>query len=171
MSVSYPMTDDSVLRNGKRRSATITKLKVVRATKPATKSTARAERQQRAATIGVGAVALTLTSLSLTHLTCGIERVTGDNGLASCAMAVGIDLGFVALEVAQVIKLPEATARAVRRFAHPAILGTMLASALLNAFGFAAHADGLMVYPAVALGCAIPALIYALTRVAVALAR
>lgn len=152
-------------------SATVTKLKVVKTTKPAIVKQTKSRHQQRAAMIGVGAVALTLTGLSLTHLTCGIERVTGDSGLASCAMAIGIDLGFIALEVAQVIKLPDATARAVARFAKPAILGTMLASAGLNAFGFAAHAEGLMVYPAVALGCAIPALIYALTRVAVALAK
>lgn len=86
-------------------------------------------------------------------------------------MAVGIDLGFIALEVAQVIKLPDATARQVARYARPAIVGTMLASAALNAFGFASGASGLMVYPAIALGCAIPALIYALTRVAVAMGK
>ena len=119
----------------------------------------------------VASVALTLTGLSLSHLTTGIMQVTGGSATESAAMAVGIDLSFVALEVAQVIKLPESTARVVARYAHPAIVGTMLASAGLNAFGFAANAAGLMVYPAVALGCAIPALIYALTRVAVALSK
>lgn len=158
--------------------STITKLAIVnkrtvnKATvaKP-TKSAVRAERNQRLATCGVSAVALTLTGLSLTHLTCGIAQVTNGSDFESAAMAVGIDLGFVALEVAQIVKLPDATARQVARFAKPAIVGTMLASAALNAFGFAHGAQGVMVYPAVALGCAIPALIYALTRVAVAMAK
>jgi hypothetical protein len=42
-------------------------------------------------------------------------------------------------------------------------------SAAMNGFAFAAHADGLLIYPAAALGLAIPALIYALTRVAAVL--
>lgn len=155
--------------------ATITKLprskpvpaKPVRAAKPKPETS----RAQAFATAGVGGVALTLTALSLTHLTCGIEQVTGGTAVESAAMAVGIDLGFVALEVAQIIKLPAETAKAVARFAKPAIVGTILASAALNAFGFASHAPGVMIYPAAALGCAIPALIYALTRVAVAMAK
>ena len=151
---------------------------VVRLAKPTKKIAASAPkldkktaRNQRVAMCGIGGVALTLVGLSLTHLTCGIEQVTGGSTLESAAMAVGVDLGFVALEVAQIIKLPAETARQVAKFAKPAIIGTILASMGLNAFGFACHASGLMVYPAVALGCAIPALIYALTRVAVALAK
>ena len=47
--------------------------------------------------------------------------------------------------------------------------GTLAASAAMNAFAFGAHADGFMLYPAIGLGLAIPALIYALTRVAMTL--
>jgi hypothetical protein len=36
----------------------------------------------------------------------------------------------------------------------------------MSAFAFDAHADGLMLYPAIGLGLAIPALVYALTKVA-----
>lgn len=127
--------------------------------------------RQTLATAAIASVALTLTGLSLTHLTSGIQQVTGGQTVESAAMAVGIDLSFVALEVSQVLRLPETTAKIVKKFAQPAIIGTMLASAALNAFGFAAHAEGLMIYPAIMLGCAIPALIYALTRVSVALAK
>ena len=139
-------------------------------TKPS-KAAKREARRQAIVTSAVAGVALTLTGLSLTHLTSGIAKVTGGSSLESAAMAIGIDLGFVALEIAQVIRLPDATAKTVRRFAHPATLGTLAASAALNAFGFADHAAGYMIYPAIALGCAIPALIYALTRVAMAMAK
>jgi hypothetical protein len=40
----------------------------------------------------------------------------------------------------------------------------------MNAFAFASHANGLMIYAAIALGCAIPALIFALTKTGAALA-
>lgn len=127
--------------------------------------------RQQLATISVAMVALTLTGLSLKHLTVGIQLVTGGATFESAAMAIGIDLGFIALEISQVIKLPELTAKVVNRFANPAIIGTMLASAGLNAFGFSHNANGMMVYPAILMGFAIPALIYSLTRVAVALTK
>jgi hypothetical protein len=43
-------------------------------------------------------------------------------------------------------------------------------SAALNALAFAAHADGLLVYPAAMLAFAVPGLAYSLTRVGAALA-
>jgi hypothetical protein len=42
-------------------------------------------------------------------------------------------------------------------------------SAAMNGFAFAAHAGGFLIYPAIGLGLAIPALIYALTKVAATL--
>jgi len=83
-------------------------------------------------------------------------------------MAVGIDLGFVALELA-VLASPADKRAAVSCYATPAIVGSLAVSAAMNAFAFAAHADGLLIYPAAALGLAIPALIYSLTRVAATL--
>lgn len=153
--------------------ATVTKLKTAPAAKivKAVKATKNERRNQTIALRGIAGVALTLTALSLTHLTCGIAQVTGGSYAESAAMAVGIDAAFVALEVASIVPVTPEVAKVIHRFAHPAIIGTMLASAALNAFGFAAHASGMMVYPAVALGCAIPGLIYALTRVAVAMAK
>jgi len=75
-------------------------------------------------------------------------------------MAIGIDMGFVALELALLVA--PATARpAVARYASPAILAT---SAAMNAFAFASHAEGSMIYPAIGLGFAVPALVFALTK-------
>ncbi len=34
----------------------------------------------------------------------------------------------------------------------------------MNAFAFGSHAQGLMIYPAIGLGFAVPALVYALTK-------
>jgi hypothetical protein len=78
-------------------------------------------------------------------------------------MAIGIDMGFVALELALLVA-PATTRPAVARYASPAIVGTLATSAAMNAFAFASHADGLMICPAIALGFAAPALVYALTK-------
>jgi hypothetical protein len=81
-------------------------------------------------------------------------------------MAIGIDLGFVALEIAQLCAVTPKVRAEISRFTKPAIVGTIVASAIMNALAFGAQADGWMIYPAVALGVAIPALVYCLSRVA-----
>jgi hypothetical protein len=73
-------------------------------------------------------------------------------------------LGFIALELA-VLAAPKGKRAAVTRYAAPAIVGTLAASAAMNAFAYAEHADGLLIYLAIGLGLAIPALIYVLTKV------
>ena len=122
------------------------------------------------AAVGVGAVAITLTALGLSHLAHGIEIVTGCQSWEGWAMAIGIDLGFVALELSQ-LAVSDKLRRQVSRFARPAILGTLAGSAAMNAFAFAAQTTtAYMMAAAVALGIAIPSLIYSLTRVGAALA-
>ena len=81
---------------------------------------------------------------------------------------VEIDLGFIALELA-VLAGPAYKRATVARYAAPAIVGTLAASAAMNGFAFAAYASGLLIYPAIGLGLAIPALIYTLTKVAATL--
>ena len=108
-------------------------------------------------------VALALLGLSLSHLASGVAIVTGSGERDGWLMAVGIDMGFVALELALLVA-PAATRPAVGRYASPAIVGTLATSAAMNAFAFASHADGLMIYPAIGLGFAVPALVYALTQ-------
>lgn len=109
------------------------------------------------------AIGLVLVALSLSHLAEGVQLVTGSDPTAAWSMAAGIDLGFVALEVALLVA-PVELRPAVSKYASPAIIGTLATSAAMNAFAFASHAHGLMIYPAIALGCAVPALIYALTK-------
>ncbi len=115
------------------------------------------------ATVGVLAVALALLGLSLSHLASGVAIVTGSGERDGWLMAIGIDIGFVALELALLVA-PAATRPAVARYAQPAIIGTLATSAAMNAFAFASHADGLMIFPAIGLGFAVPALVYALTK-------
>jgi len=120
------------------------------------------------AAAGVFLVALILLGLSLSHLANGIVMVTGSSDQDAWAMAAGIDLGFTALELALIVA-PAAARPAVARYAGPAILGTIIVSAAMNSFAFAAHANGWLVWPAIALGLAVPALVYALIKAGAAL--
>jgi hypothetical protein len=90
--------------------------------------------------------------------------ITGSQELPAWAMAIGIEAGYVSLELAMLLA-PEHLRARVARFAYPAIVGTLLGSAALNAMSFAAHADGANIYWAIVLGIAIPALVYSLSRV------
>jgi hypothetical protein len=122
-----------------------------------------------AATTAILGVCVVLVGLSLSHLAEGVQLVTGSGTAAAWSMAVGIDLAFVALEVAMLVS-PDEIRPAVGRYASPAIVGTLGVSAAMNAFAFASHAQGLMIYPAIGLGFAVPALIFALTKTAATLA-
>lgn len=137
--------------------------------RPRTSKRTRAVRRQALSATAIGAVAATLTGLSLSHLATGIQLATSAPEWQSWAMAVGIDLGFVALELSQ-LSIAEKLRRQVARYARPAIMGTLAGSAVLNAAAFASGANGLLMQAgAVVMGVAIPALIYALTRVGAAL--
>jgi hypothetical protein len=126
-------------------------------------------RRQAGTAIGVGFVAVTLTALSLSHLAHGVMIVTGSAPWEAWSMAVGVDLGFVALELSQ-LAIDDKLRKQVSRFAKPAIFGTLAGSAAMNAYAFSAHtADYIMLAAAVTLGVAIPTLIYCLTRVGAAL--
>jgi hypothetical protein len=48
-------------------------------------------------------------------------------------------------------------------------LSQSLSPATMNAFAFASHAEVMMIYPAIGLGVAIPALVCALTKVSATL--
>ena len=130
---------------------------------PGERVTRRGRRSHAFAAVGVLAVALALLGLSLSHLASGVAIVTGSGERDGWLMAIGIDMGFVALELTLLVA--PATARpAVNRYASPAIVGTLATSAVMNAFAFASHAEGLMIFPAIGLGFAVPALVYALTK-------
>ncbi|MFG1393287.1 hypothetical protein [Xanthobacter agilis] len=125
-------------------------------------------RWQHVAAIATGAVDVVLTGLSLVHTAHGVQVVTGADTLHSAAMAVGIDMGFLASEAAVLMARNDTVRARVERYAQPTIVGTMLMSAALNAFAFASATDGYSdwrFWAASVLGCAIPALIYSLARI------
>ncbi|MEP9350554.1 hypothetical protein [Xanthobacter sp. KR7-225] len=153
----------------------VTPLKIRQAARKARPAAARPTarlRRQHGAAAGTAAVTLVLVALSLSHLAHGIGLVTGAGAWERWAMAIGIDLGFVALEMSQLCAATEAVRRSVARYAAPAIVGTLAISAGLNALAFAAAAPAgtLAVYAAAGLGIVVPAMIYALSRITFALA-
>lgn len=126
--------------------------------------------RQKLAAYGIGSVAVTLTGLSLSHLAGGVELLTQSGPTHSWAMAVGIDLGFIALELGQLSVTTETLRKQVAKFAGPAVKGTLIASALMNAYAFAAPATYIPFQVAASLlGISIPALVYVLIRVSVAM--
>lgn len=128
-----------------------------------------AARRQACTGVAIGVVASALTGLSLSHLAHGVELVTHAPAWEAWAMAVGIDLGFVALELSQ-LACSAKVSKQVSKFAKPAILGTLTGSALMNALAFAGQADTtVMQVLGVVIGVAIPSLVYALTRVGAAI--
>jgi hypothetical protein len=146
--------------------------------RPATKTSPRKRRVTKAAIIrrhapavGLGAVILVLIGLSLSHLAHGVSIVTGCADWEAYAMAVGLDLLIVGLEVAMVVTAGTKAHRPVARFANPALIAAFTWSAGLNAFAFSAASAALwMAVTAASLGASIPALIYAGTRAWAALA-
>jgi hypothetical protein len=130
----------------------------------------KAMARQRAAAIGIGTVGAVLTGLSLSHLAEGVFLVTHSSPVEAWSMAIGIDCGFIGLELANLLTVSEKTRKAVSRFATPGIIGTVIGSAIMNATAFASHADWLAMKAAgAAMGCAVPALIYAIMRVGAAM--
>lgn len=132
----------------------------------ATQRINKAVRRQTTVATSAGLVATTLTALSLSHLAHGIELMTACPAWEAWAMAVGIDCGFITLELLLVTAVTEAVRRRITRHARPAIVGTLGGSALMNALAFAFQTEGYMIYPAAVLGLVIPALIYLITRAA-----
>jgi hypothetical protein len=103
--------------------------------------------------------------LSLNHLARGIQVVTLCQDWEGFAMAIGLDLLIVALEVAMVVTAGTRACKPVARFANPALVTAFAWSAGLNGFAFSANQDA-VTWKAVAalLGLSIPILIYLGTR-------
>jgi hypothetical protein len=146
---------------------------VVQLNKPVQKPTGRKVRhafkaallRRQAPAAGLGLVILVLLYLSLNHLARGIAVVTLCQDWEGMAMAIGLDLLIVALEVAMVVTAGSKAARPVARFANPALITAFAWSAGLNGFAFSANQDA-VTWKAVAalLGVSIPVLIYLATR-------
>lgn len=147
--------------------------------KPATRRARKTSHVARVAkqygpAAGLGTVISVLLGLSLTHLAHGIDIVTGCAPLEGTAMAIGLDLLIVSLEVAMVTTAGTKSHKGVARFANPALVAAFGWSSGLNALAFGSGAPESayhwMAVAGAALGASIPALIYAGTRAWAALA-
>jgi hypothetical protein len=109
----------------------------------------------------VGGVGCSVLALSVWHCTEALSALTGSPLFLSALLAVGIDAGMVACEVATVVCDGQA-----KKTAERFIVLAVALSVVLNATASAAHATGLMVGAAAAVGGVIPVLVYLLGRVA-----
>jgi hypothetical protein len=117
----------------------------------------------------LGGAAAVITGLSLSHLAHGVELITQPaHEWESWTLAVGINIGMVATEIAT-LTAGERVRRETRWYSGSMIAGTLLLSATINAFGFAAKATTLPFQAAgVVFGVAVPAAIYVIMRQAAA---
>jgi hypothetical protein len=113
-------------------------------------------------------VTAVLLALSLVHLSTGIELITKCHRWEAIALALGVDAAMVCCEAALLVS-GVSVLKAIKRWASGTIICTVVASAGLNSLAFAQTAEGVMLYAAIAAGCAVPALIYSLTRIAAGL--
>src|SRR5437867_8257438 len=103
-----------------------------RSARKAPRSVMRMSKQQATGAAVNSLIAGVLIALSLSHLAHGIE-LAGSPAWEAWAMAFGIDLGFVGLELTK-ITANERTMKAIGTITNWAIVLTMMGSAALNAF-------------------------------------
>jgi hypothetical protein len=113
-----------------------------------------------------GSVATGVLALSVVHCTQAIADLTGSHWCLACLLAIGIDAGMVAAEVAEVASHGTSAEQTVRPWARGYTVAAVVLSMGLNAYAFSQHATGALVYAAAALGVIIPGLVYGLGRVA-----
>jgi hypothetical protein len=113
-------------------------------------------------------VTVVLLALSLVHLSTGIEMITHCHRWEAVALALGVDAAMVCCEAALLVS-GVAVLKVIKSWASSTILATVVASAGLNSLAFAQTAEGFMMYAAIAAGCAVPALIFSLTKIAAGL--
>jgi hypothetical protein len=137
--------------------------------RPRGRRAVKALRRQALIAAGIGAVTLLIIGLSLSHSVHGVQIITGCAAWESWAMATSIEIGFVLTKLAMLIA-NERVRRQVGWLANCTIVGTLAGMAAMNVFAFAGQASGpAMTAAGVALGLAIPCLIFAFMRVLAAL--
>jgi hypothetical protein len=92
--------------------------------------------------------------------------LTGSHWALSGLLAVGIDAGMVASELAELASHGTQAGERVQPWARGYTVAAVLLSVLLNAYAFGLHAAPGMTWAAWLLGAVIPGLVYALGRVA-----
>jgi hypothetical protein len=101
------------------------------------RTTKKGRDAKRITALVLGSVAAGLIFLSVFHLTCAITSLTGSPYLLAVLLAVGIDLGLVASEVAEMVGHGEP---GVQKWSRCYMLMATLMSMVLNSYEFAAHA-------------------------------
>lgn len=130
--------------------------------------TATEQRLGRHLVVALGAVVTIMLGVSLEHLASGIREITHSTAWSAWALAIAIDVGMVASEVALIVLATFPNIR-VAGYAHRYVVSTIAISIALNVWAFwPPHGDpavtGMML--AVILGAGIPLGVYHLTRVA-----
>ncbi|HMP57724.1 MAG TPA: hypothetical protein PKD86_00100 [Gemmatales bacterium] len=123
--------------NGQHTNGTTAKASGKAKPKQTTKRTQRKKKfgaNQRVALL-LGGVAALLVALSVYHLTCGIATLTGSPIALALLLAVGIDIGLVASEVAEVLGHADDE---VKRWSRVYMAMATVMSMLLNSYEFAA---------------------------------
>jgi hypothetical protein len=115
--------------------------------------------------VGVGGLLLVL---SLKHLAYGVMAITGCEWLEGILLATGIDLGLVCTEAAMIVASP-AQAKTIRGYVWSMIAATLVLSAGLNAWAFAQHSQGALMYASCAFGFFVPLMVFGLSKLAIAL--
>jgi hypothetical protein len=137
-----------------------------RASKPKAAPVAKTLPHARRLAAAVGSVGVGVLGLSVTHCTESIGLLTGSHWALAGLLAVGIDAGMVASELAELAAHGTKAGERVRPWARGYTVAAVLLSVLLNAYAFGLHAAPGMTWAAWLLGAVIPGLVYALGRVA-----
>jgi hypothetical protein len=114
--------------------------------RPANKQRTRAKQPRkgmkhaRRLACAVGAVGVGVLGLSVAHCTESIGLLTGSHWALSALLAIGIDAGMVASELAELASHGTTAGERVRPWACGYTIAAVLLSILLNAYAFGLHA-------------------------------
>jgi hypothetical protein len=105
----------------------------------------------------VGGVCVAVLALSVVHVTEAIAHLTGSPVLLAALLAIGIDAGMVACEIAYVVGH---TDKVARRWATAYVILAVLLSCLCNGWASAHKAEPGLYAAAWAVGAVIPLLLF-----------
>ncbi len=120
---------------------------------------------RRRMAVGVGSVGVAVLLLSVAHCTEAIAHLTGSGLVLSALLAVGIDAGMVACELAAIQSAHDARPHC-RRWARTYIVLAVLLSCVLNGWASGHNADEGLRVAAWVVGGLIPVLVFVLGQVA-----
>ena len=107
-------------------------------------------------------MACTGLALSVVHCTQSLAAFTGSHWLLAGTLAVTIDAGMIACEVAEIVSHDTSAYAQVKPWARTYIIMAVLLSMLLNAFGMGMHAEASTRFASYAVGAVIPVLVFVL---------